>query len=131
MRGVLNRLIPYRSKHGGRAYKGIVIATDENDTLQEWSIQIYEQMKNYESNNWKQLVETKLNNPHRSIDVDNLAVFDRDKRQLDCDRKVHIGELYPMIRQDDIDKVNGVQVEKKQTKSTNNNFSALFDHDHS
>jgi len=122
MRGLLNRLIPYTSKHGGKAHRGTVIAVDENDTLQEWSIQIYEQMKNYESNNWKQLVETKMNNPHQSIDIDNLAVYDRDKKQLDCDRKVHIGELYPVIKQKHIDKVNGLEVEKEKPKGDNKYF---------
>lgn len=122
MRGILNRLIPYTSKHGGKAYRGTVIAVDENDKLQEWSIQIYKQMKNYESNNWKQLVETKMNNPYQSIDVDNLAVFDKDKKQLDCDRKVHIGELYPIIKQEHMDKVNGSEVEKEKPKGDNKFF---------
>jgi len=119
MRGILNRLIPYISKHGGTAYKGTVIAEDDTGTLKEWSIQIYAEMKNYDSNGWRLLVETKLNNPHSSVDIDNLAVFNRNLRQLDCDRRVHIGELYPIISQEAIDRANGV--------GSSNTFTDLFD----
>ena len=105
MNGALNTLTEYDSRYGGKAYKGIVVAEDEFGKLHNWSIQIYPTMDNYK--HWKDIVETKMANPHNSIYVDNLSILNREKKQLTCDRKPRMEGLYPVIKKEQIDRVNG------------------------